>query len=64
MPWHWKAKKVVASCDKPRGGASFLRSADYLIGKPAVGEPTASMTEYIGYRGDTGGIETSKYPEE
>ena len=23
-----------------------------------------SMTEYIGYRGDTRGIETSKYPEE
>ncbi len=29
-----------------------------------MGEPIESVTEYIGCRSETGGIETSKYPEE
>ncbi len=29
-----------------------------------MGEPMESVTEYIGSRGNTRGIETSKYPEE
>ena len=29
-----------------------------------MGEPIISATEYIGCRGNTRGIETSKYPEE
>ena len=32
--------------------------------KTDYGKPIVSMTEYIGYRGNTRGTETSKYPEE
>ena len=34
------------------------------MGKPGTGNAVSSMTEYIGYRGDTWGSETSQYPEE
>ena len=34
MPRLWKAMKDVASCDKPRGGAGNLRSADFRMGQP------------------------------
>ena len=36
MPWHEKAMKDVISCDKPRGGANTLRSADFRMGKPGT----------------------------
>ncbi len=36
MPWHEKAMKDVISCDKPRGGANTLRSADFRMGKPVT----------------------------
>ena len=34
MPWHWKPKKDVISCEKRRGEANILRSADIRMGKP------------------------------
>ena len=34
MPWHREPKKDVTSCDKPRGAANKLRSADFRMGKP------------------------------
>jgi hypothetical protein len=34
------------------------------MGEPPSGEPEGSHTESIGMGGDTGGTETSKYPEE
>ena len=37
MAWYQKAMKDVASCDKPRGAASRLRSGDFQIGKPYSG---------------------------
>ena len=34
MPRLRKAKKDAASCEKPRGGAGDLRSADVRMGQP------------------------------
>jgi hypothetical protein len=34
------------------------------MGKPTRSNVRGTYTEYIGIRGDTGGTETSKYPEE
>jgi len=34
------------------------------MGKPDAANPASSRSEYIGPGGYTGGIETSKYPEE
>jgi len=34
MPWHLKAMKDVASCEKLRVGASNLRSEDVRMGQP------------------------------
>jgi hypothetical protein len=39
MPWRKKAKKDVASCEKPRGDASNLRSGDVRMGKPERSNP-------------------------
>ncbi len=41
MPWHLKATKDVASCDKLRVDASSLRSEDFRMGQPTrlVGYP-------------------------
>jgi hypothetical protein len=36
MPWCRKPKKDVASCEKLRGVASKLRSADVRMGKPGM----------------------------
>jgi hypothetical protein len=64
MPWHIEAMKDVASCDKPRRGASTLRPADLRMG-----EPTRVLLAYprpnkIGRRERTRGSEPSQYPEE
>ena len=57
MPWLSEAKKDVISCDKLRGGANILRSADFRMGKPlALKAPNRKR--------QTRGTETSKYPEE
>ncbi len=36
MPWLSEAKKDVISCDKLRGGANNLRSADFRMGQPVT----------------------------
>ncbi len=46
MPWRTQAMKDVASCDKPRGGASTRRCADFRMGKP--NPQGLSIPEYIG----------------
>ena len=35
MPWHQEPMKDVTSCEKLRGAANKLRSADIRMGKPA-----------------------------
>ena len=47
--------KDVASCDKPRGAASELRSGDVRMGKPDGGKAPSPEREL------TQGTETSKY---
>ena len=64
MPWHRKSTKGAASCDKPRGGANGLRSADSRMGEPSRGNALLPAAEPIGGQEATGGTETSKYPEE
>ncbi len=58
MPRHVSAMKDVASCDKPRGAASKLRSGDFRMGKPDGGHTPSPEREL------TQGTETSKYLEE
>ena len=45
MPWRQGAKKDVASCDKPRGAVSRLRSGDFRMGQPAAGNAAASAAQ-------------------
>ena len=54
MPWYQEPMKDAISCDKPRGAANELRSGDFRMGKPAVVEPTATVSEYIGNGGQPG----------
>jgi len=42
MPWHQAPMKDVVNCEKPRGAASKLRSADVRMGKPNRGSPVAA----------------------
>ena len=64
MPRHREPKKDAASCDKPRGGASGLRSGDLRMGEPSRGHARLPPPEPIGREEATRGTETSKYPEE
>ena len=64
MPWRGKSTKGAASCDKPRGGANGLRSADSRMGEPTRGHALVPRARTHRARGATGGTETSKYPEE
>jgi hypothetical protein len=64
MPWRQEAMKGVASCDKPRGAASRLRSEDARMGEPGWGNAQSSVTESIGGATRTEGTETSQYLEE
>ena len=54
MPWHQAPKKDVTSCDKLRGGANDLRSADFRMGKPSTGNAVLSIHEHIVYGGEPG----------
>jgi hypothetical protein len=45
MPWCQRAKKGVASYEKPRGAASRLRSVDTRMGKPTVGHAAVPIPE-------------------
>ena len=48
MPWHEKAMKDVASCDKPRVGANDPRPGDLRMGQPVPGNAGTLSAEYIG----------------
>ena len=56
--------KDVVGCDKLRVGANSCRSEDFRMGQPDWSHVQLSPPEYIGREKTTGGIETSKYPEE
>jgi hypothetical protein len=56
--------KGAASCDKPRGAASWHRSGGTRIGQPAEIHLSASASEQNRVWKRTRGTETSKYPEE
>ena len=64
MPWHEQAMKDVISCDKPRGAANKLGSADFRMGQPGTEKQCHPLAEHIGLRKLTRRTETSKYPEE
>jgi hypothetical protein len=62
MPWHEKAMKDVASCDKPRVGANNLRPGDFRMGQPDSSNIESLPAESIGRIEQTRGTETSQYP--
>ena len=64
MPWRQEAMKGVASCDKPRGAASRLRSGDARMRKLTWGNTCVPAAEFIGGSERTRETETSKYPQE
>ena len=57
MPRLSEATKDVTSCEKLRGGANILGSADIRMGEPISNDMMRSIRP-------TRGTETSKYPEE
>ena len=59
MPWYMAPKKDVTSCEKLRGGANILRSADIRMRELNTGNAVLSIPEHIGYRKGTRGTETS-----
>ena len=64
MPRRQPPKKDAASCEKPRGAASKLRSVDIRMGEPVQGNAWTPYDESIVIQEGTRGTETSKYPEE
>ena len=52
-------KKDVASCEKLRGGANILRSADIRMGEPGTSNVVSPHAEHIGMMEGTRGTETS-----
>jgi hypothetical protein len=56
--------KDGTNTDMLRGVVSKLRSGDFRMGKPTVRNGTVLIPEYIGYKRQTRGTETSQYPEE
>ena len=64
MPWHQKAKKDAVTCEKPRVDGSSLRPVDLRMGQPSPGYAGEFHAEYIGMRRQTGGTETSQYPQD
>ena len=52
-------KKDVASCEKLRGGANILRSADIRMRELSTGNAVLPHTEHIGMTEGTRGTETS-----
>jgi hypothetical protein len=56
--------KDGTNTDMLRGAVSKLWSGDFRMGKPTVRNGTGFISEYIGYKRQTRGTETSKYPEE
>jgi hypothetical protein len=65
MPWRQMPMKDVGGCEKPRGAADQARlPVDLRMGEPGWGHAQSSRPEHIGPVKETGGIETSQYPEE
>ena len=54
MPWHQEPTKDVVSCEKLRGAANKLRSADIRMGKPGGGHAPSPYDEYIVIRREPG----------
>jgi hypothetical protein len=52
MPWRKKAKKDVASCEKPRGDASNQRSGDVRIWGNPRGAILSLHSEFIGMQSE------------
>ena len=57
-------KKDVASCEKLRGGANILRTADIRMRELNTSNVVLPYPEHIGIEEGTRGTETSQYPEE
>jgi hypothetical protein len=64
MPWRLKPKKDVGGCDKPRGAAYRASIRGCPNGETRHPYGVSLQPERIGLVEGTGGIETSKYPEE
>ena len=62
MPWHQKAMKDVATCDKRRIGGNSLRPGDLRMGQPNPSHVGLLPAEFIGGSEPTGGSEISQYP--
>jgi hypothetical protein len=62
MPWYREAMKDVISCDKPRVGANNLRTVDFRMGKPGLGNARSFLI--VRWEKRTEGSETSKYLQE
>jgi hypothetical protein len=62
MPWRQETMKDVASCDKPRGAASELRSEDLRMGQPGRGHARSSCGECITARGERGEVKYLSTP--
>ena len=64
MPWYQEPKKGVASCDKPRGAARWLRSVDARMGKPGAAITRVTVSPIHNGTGGSPGTETSQYRDE
>ena len=64
MPWYMAPMKDVASCEKLRGGANILRSADVRMRELSTSNVVLPYPEHIGITEGTRGTETSEYPED
>ena len=64
MPWRQKAKKDVASCDKPRGAASRHYIRGFPNGETLYGKTVQLPAEFIGGQERTQGSEPSQYLKE
>ena len=52
MPWHQEPKKVVISCDKPRGAAHKRYIRGSLNGATRHGNTVSAISKYIAYGGE------------
>ena len=52
MPWHWEPMKDVVSCDKLRGLASMIQSADVRMEKSGWVQTQSLHSEFIAMQGE------------
>ena len=64
MPWRQEAMKDVVSCEKLWGVETGVDPEISEWGNPTGVISCYSPAEFIGWGTRTGGIETSKYPQE